>query len=98
MTYTPGQVGSRTHTITASYRGDSTHLTSGGSTAVTVTKRTTSTRVRGTTIRRPLRWCAATVTGTGSGHLRFAARVRDVIPARLDSADRRGEVSRVRLR
>ena len=67
VTYTPGQVGSGTHTITASYAGDSAYLTSSGSNTVTVTKRTTSTGVRCTTIRPPLRSCTATVTDTDTG-------------------------------
>jgi trimeric autotransporter adhesin len=67
VTYSPGQVGSGTHTITARYGGDSAHVTSTGSTTVTVTKRTTRTRVRCTTIRPRLRSCSALVTDTDSG-------------------------------
>jgi hypothetical protein len=45
VSYTPGQLGSGTHTITASYGGDSSHEPSSAKTTVTVTKRSTSTGV-----------------------------------------------------
>ena len=53
MTYTPTAVGTGSHTITASYcgdstqttGGDSTHAASSGTTTVTVTTRATSTIV-----------------------------------------------------
>ncbi|HEY1565583.1 MAG TPA: Ig-like domain repeat protein [Solirubrobacteraceae bacterium] len=66
VSYTPGQVGSGTHTISATYGGDGTHLASNAGTTVTVTKRRTRTRVHCTVgPRRPS--CTARVTDTDSG-------------------------------
>jgi trimeric autotransporter adhesin len=65
VTYTPGQVGSGRHTITARYGGDSTHLTSSASDTVTVSKRITRTRVRCSI--KPRRSCTARVTDIATG-------------------------------
>ncbi|MFL5842262.1 MAG: Ig-like domain repeat protein [Thermoleophilaceae bacterium] len=70
VSYSPSAVGSGSHTITATYEGDAKHAGSSGSTAVTVTKRTTNTsvtcspssfRAGGNTS------CTATVTDTSGG-------------------------------
>ncbi len=66
VSYTPGQVGSGTHKITASYGGDSAHTTSSGNTTVTVTKRSTATRV-GCTEVKSMQHCTATVKDTAPG-------------------------------
>jgi YVTN family beta-propeller protein len=71
VSYTPSAVGPGSHTITATYAGDSAHTGSSGSAAVTVTPRPTSTVVTcspnsiqaggGTTT------CTGTVTDTAAG-------------------------------
>ena len=67
VSYTPGQVGSGTHTITANYGGDSAHATSTSAGTVTVMVRATSTTVScspGTVVVDQATTCTATVTDT----------------------------------
>jgi len=70
VTYTPNEVGTGTHTITATYEGDATHASSSGSTVVKVTLRSTTTtdscspssfQANGSTT------CTAVVTDMASG-------------------------------
>jgi hypothetical protein len=69
VTYTPTVVGA--HTITSSYKGDSVHAVSSGTTAVTATTRSTSTSVScspATVVLNVATTCTATVTDTaGAG-------------------------------
>ncbi|MEA2423392.1 MAG: hypothetical protein QOF55_2491 [Thermoleophilaceae bacterium] len=68
VNYTPGAVG--TQAVTATYAGDSTHLTSAGSTNVTAVKRTTSTAVACSPSSVPLFTssdCTVAVTDTDAG-------------------------------
>ena len=51
ISYTPSQVGSATHTITASYQGDGSRLKSEGSAQVKVLARPTPTRMPNTTLQ-----------------------------------------------
>jgi YVTN family beta-propeller protein len=67
VSYTPGQVGSGTQTITAAYGGDSGHTASSGQAALTVTLRATTTVL---TCQRSLlvrQKCTATVKDTSPG-------------------------------
>src|SRR5207244_1000726 len=67
--YTPTAVGDGTHTITASYGGDSDHLTSNGGADIAVSKRSTSTTLVCDTPRviGQASTCTATVADTDVG-------------------------------
>jgi virginiamycin B lyase len=70
VSYTPTAIGSGSHTISAHYGADSTHLPSDGSTAVTVTARSTSTGAScspGTVAVGVPTVCTVTVTDTDVG-------------------------------
>lgn len=70
VSYTPGAGSEGTHTITASYAGDSTHSSSSGNTDLTVSTRTTSTTVSCASASIPVNGsitCTATVADTASG-------------------------------
>src|SRR5207244_7531298 len=70
VTYTPTAIGTGVHTITASYTGDSTHSGSGGTFALTVTKRTSATSVScspGSVLVGSATTCTATVSDTDAG-------------------------------
>jgi Bacterial Ig-like domain (group 3) len=70
LSYTPGQLGSGTQTITASYSGDADHGVSSGQTAIAVTLRTTSTSLTcspATVFSGQATTCTATVTDAVSG-------------------------------
>lgn len=67
LSYTPGQVGSGTQTITGSYGGDTSHATSSGQATITVTLRTTTAAVACQQVTFALDKCTATVTDTSPG-------------------------------
>jgi hypothetical protein len=67
VSYTPSAVGAGSHSITASYGGDSAHATSNATTSVTVTKRSTSTGVSCARLKPTVWQCSATVTDTAVG-------------------------------
>jgi YVTN family beta-propeller protein len=67
VSYTPGQTGSGTQTITASYGGDGSHLASSGQAAVTVTLRATTTTVTCQKSSPVLHECTAMVSDTSPG-------------------------------
>src|SRR5438093_1959537 len=70
VNYTPTAFGTGTHTITASYAGDTAHQTSSGSAIVTVNLRTTTTTVACTPTTVVINQgtsCAATVADTSPG-------------------------------
>jgi YVTN family beta-propeller protein len=67
FSYTPGEAGSGTQTLTASYGGDGTHAASSGQAAVTVTLRVTSTVLTCTQVRGSFNDCTATVTDISPG-------------------------------
>src|SRR2546426_52782 len=70
ITYTPIEVGTGSHAITATYEGDTTHASSRGSTSVTVTKRSTTTTVSCTPSSFQANGsttCTAVVADTASG-------------------------------
>jgi Flp pilus assembly pilin Flp len=73
ITYLPTAIGTGTHTLTAQYapgNGDTTHAASTGTTAVTVTPRSTTTTINCTPATIPLNGstsCSATVTDTALG-------------------------------
>src|SRR3989441_3281788 len=70
VNYTPNPGSEGTHTITATYPGDSNHSGSSGSTALQVTKRSTTTSVNcspGTVPVNSPTTCTATVTDTSPG-------------------------------
>jgi hypothetical protein len=67
LSYTPGQIGSGTQTITGSYAGDTTHAASSGQGAITVTLRTTTTALACPQQRSALVKCTATVSDTSPG-------------------------------
>jgi Bacterial Ig-like domain (group 3) len=67
VSYTPGQVGSGTHTITASYGGDGSHVASSGQVTVSVTLRATATALSCSKVL-PVRYkCTVTVSDTSPG-------------------------------
>ncbi len=69
-TYTPSAVGSGTHTITASYPGGGNYVKSSGSSPLTVTTRTTTTKVEcnpASVATGVATSCTATVTDTNAG-------------------------------
>ena len=76
VTYTPDAVGTGSRTITATYRGDASHTGGSHSAALTVTERSTSTRVGcspdAVTVGQPAT-CSATVTDTAGGTPRTPA-------------------------
>jgi hypothetical protein len=65
--YTPGQTGSGTQTITVSYGGDGGHLASSGQDALTVTLRATTTVLTCQQSLLVLQKCTATVSDTSPG-------------------------------
>lgn len=70
VSYTPSSVGSGTHTITASYAGDSLHGFSQGTDALTVSKRSSSTSVSclpSPVVVKASSRCSVTVSDTASG-------------------------------
>jgi hypothetical protein len=70
VTYTPSAVGSGSHTITATYSGDSAHPATSGSTAVTVHARSTTTSLGCSPVNVAIgqpSTCTATVTDTDTG-------------------------------
>jgi hypothetical protein len=67
VSYTPGQTGSGTQTITGNYGGDSGHAASSGQDAVTVTLRATTTAVACKQVVPLLDKCTATVRDTSPG-------------------------------
>src|SRR5207245_3272355 len=70
VNYTPTPVSEGTHTITATYPGDSNHSGSSGSTPLQVTRRSTTTSVNcspGTVPVNSPTTCTATVTDTSPG-------------------------------
>jgi hypothetical protein len=67
LSYTPGQIGSGTQTITGSYAGDTTHAASSGQATITVTLRTTTTALACPQQRSALVKCTATVSDTSPG-------------------------------
>jgi Bacterial Ig-like domain (group 3) len=67
LSYTPGQTGSGTQTITANYGGDSFHLASSGQTALAVTLRVTTTDLTCQQVKPVLTKCTATVSDTSQG-------------------------------
>ncbi|OLE74499.1 hypothetical protein AUG19_08475 [archaeon 13_1_20CM_2_54_9] len=70
VNYTPTAFGTGTHTVTASYAGDTAHQTSSGSAIVTVNLRTTTTTVACTPTTVVINQgtsCAATVADTSPG-------------------------------
>jgi hypothetical protein len=67
VSYTPGQTGSGTQTITPNYGGDGFHLASSGQAALTVTLRVTSTVLTCQKVKPVLDKCTATVSDTSPG-------------------------------
>ena len=67
VSYTPGQTGSGTQTITAAYGGDSGHTASSGQAALTVTLRTTTTVLTCQRSLLALQKCTATVSDASPG-------------------------------
>ena len=67
VSYTPGQTGSGTQTITAAYGGDSGHAASSGQAALTVTLRTTTTVLTCQRSLLALQKCTATVSDASPG-------------------------------
>jgi Bacterial Ig-like domain (group 3)/FG-GAP repeat len=76
VTYTPDAVGTGSRTITATYRGDAAHTGGSHSAALTVTERSTSTRVGcspdAVAVGQPAT-CSATVADTARGTPRTPA-------------------------
>jgi hypothetical protein len=67
LSYTPGQTGSGTQAITASYGGDGSHHASSGQAALTVTLRVTTTVLTCQRVKPVLDKCTATVSDTSPG-------------------------------
>jgi YVTN family beta-propeller protein len=67
FSYTPGQAGSGTQTITGNYGGDGSHAASSGQAALTVTLRVTTTALTCKQAKPVLEKCTATVTDTSPG-------------------------------
>jgi YVTN family beta-propeller protein len=67
VSYTPGQVGSGSQTVTASYGGDGNHSASTGQAALIVSLRVTTTVVTCQRVNPVIHMCTATVTDTSAG-------------------------------
>jgi hypothetical protein len=67
VSYTPGQAGSGTETITGTYGGDSAHTASSGQDTITVTLRATTTALTCEKAIPILDKCTATVSDTSPG-------------------------------
>jgi YVTN family beta-propeller protein len=67
FSYTPGEAGSGTQTVTASYGGDGIHAASSGQAAIAVTLRVTSTVLACQQVNPVLSKCTATVSDTSPG-------------------------------
>jgi YVTN family beta-propeller protein len=67
VSYTPGQTGSGTQTISASYGGDGSHAASSGQAALTVTLRATTTVLTCQRSLLVLQKCTAVVSDTSPG-------------------------------
>ena len=67
VSYTPGQTGSGTQTISANYGGDGSHLASSGQAALTVTLRATTTTVTCQKSSPVVQDCTAMVSDTSPG-------------------------------
>ena len=89
VSYTPGQTGSGSQTITAAYGGDSSHTTSSGQAALTVTLRATTTVLACQRSLVVFQECTATVSDTSpgratapTGKVSFSSSGRGVFSAR----------------
>jgi hypothetical protein len=67
FSYTPGEAGSGTQTVTASYGGDGIHAASSGQAAIAVTLRVTSTVLACQQVNPVLSKCTSTVSDTSPG-------------------------------
>jgi hypothetical protein len=67
LSYTPGQAGSGTQTITSNYGGDSAHAASSGQDTITVTLRATTTALTCQPVVPAVNKCTATVSDTSPG-------------------------------
>ena len=67
FSYTPGEAGSGTQTLTASYGGDGIHAGSSGQAVIAVTLRVTSTVLACQQVNPVLNKCTATVSDTSPG-------------------------------